>query len=222
MHDRTRIPGGSTPYPGYDVLNKWSGPSWNEKTREVVTQRLAIAPEPRFFSAEEFETVTAIAARIVPQPSTRPPIPVAALLDRKLHSGVCDGYRVAGMPRDGEAWRQGLRALDSEARSAHGHRFAEITETQQDELLSRAEAGRLNAAEWQGMDCQAFFKRRLLRDIVLAYYAHPIAWSEIGWGGPASPRGYVRLDFNERDPWEAAEARPGSEADAARKNRHVR
>ena len=37
----------------------------------------------------------------------------------------------------------------------------------------------------------------------------PTAWSEIGWGGPASPRGYVRMDFDERDPWEAAEAKDG-------------
>jgi len=26
----------------------------------------------------------------------------------------------------------------------------------------------------------------------VAYYMQPTAWSEIGWGGPASPRGYVR------------------------------
>jgi hypothetical protein len=57
---------------------------------------------------------------------------------------------------------------------------------------------------------------------VFAYYAHPTAWSEIGWGGPASPRGYVRLDFNERDPWEAAET--GSSDDPSVKwiNRHVK
>ena len=49
----------------------------------------------------------------------------------------------------------------------------------------------------------------MAHDIVRAYYAHPTAWSEIGWGGPASPRGYVRMDFDERDPWEAAEAKHG-------------
>ncbi len=59
-------------------------------------------------------------------------------------------------------------------------------------------------------------------DIVHAYYAHPTAWSEIGWGGPASPRGYVRMDFDERDPWEAAEAATDGDAKTARrKNRRV-
>ena len=84
MHDRHDSRGGESRYPGYDVLAKRSGPSWNEQTRRVVTQRLAIGPEPQFFSAEEFRTVSAIAARIVPQPAARPPIPVAALVDRKL------------------------------------------------------------------------------------------------------------------------------------------
>src|SRR5579872_3081152 len=102
MHDPKRSTARGNRYPGYDVLAKWSGPSWNEKTREVIRRRLAIAPEPRFFTAEEFETVSAIAARIVPQPTTRPPIPVAALVDRKLDEGTMDGYRVLGDPRDTE------------------------------------------------------------------------------------------------------------------------
>ena len=47
----------------------------------------------------------------------------------------------------------------------------------------------------------------LLKTVVGFYYAHPKAWNEIGFGGPASPRGYVRLGFSERDPWEAKEVR---------------
>jgi len=177
MHDRTHPVSSSEPYPDYDVLKKWSGPSWNDKTRAVVARRLAIAPEPRFFTVPEFETVSAIAARILPQPANRSKVPVAALLDSKLHQGTRDGYRVAGMPRDGEAWRQGLKAIDAEAQLAYQRRFAEITEAEQDELLRQAEAGALTASEWGTMRSADFFKRRLLRDIVLAYYAHPTAWS---------------------------------------------
>jgi hypothetical protein len=222
MHDKTRSSPGASRYPDYDVLNKRNGPSWNAKTREVVARRLSITPEPRFFTAEEFAAVSAIASRIVPQTGPGPKIPVAALLDRKLQHGASDGYRLAGMPRDGDAWRQGLKAFEVEARAAYGRQFVDLTDAQQDELLRRAEAGALRAGPWGSMRSKDFFKRRLLRDIVLAYYAHPTAWNEIGWGGPASPRGYVRLDFNERDPWEAAEAKPGDAATAARINRHVR
>ena len=46
---------------------------------------------------------------------------------------------------------------------------------------------------------------------VSVYYAHPAAWSEIGFGGPASPRGYVRMQANRRDPWEAMEEKEENE-----------
>ncbi|MDN4986274.1 gluconate 2-dehydrogenase subunit 3 family protein [Bradyrhizobium sp. WYCCWR 13022] len=210
------------PYPGYDVLAKWRSPSWNDKTREVIAARLKAAGEPQFLTADEFEILTAVADRIVPQPASRSPVPVAALLDQKLQGGVLDGYRAAGLPRDGEAWRRGLRALDAEARARHDRGFAAIAGSYQDDLLRRCEADELKSPAWSGMPSRTFFKHRLLRDIVLAYYSHPMAWSEVGWGGPASPRGYVRLDFNDRDPWEAAEAKPGREADALRINRNVR
>ena len=72
------------------------------------------------------------------------------------------------------------------------------------------------------MPSDTFFKARLARDIVIAYYSHPVAWNEIGWGGPASPRGYVRMDYDERDPWEAAEVRDGDIEAARRKNNRVR
>ena len=32
-----------------------------------------------------------------------------------------------------------------------------------------------------------------MRGIVGAFYSHPWAWNEIGFGGPAYPRGYMRL-----------------------------
>jgi hypothetical protein len=209
-------------YPGYNVLAKWSGPSWNEKTREVITRRLSVTPEPRFFTHEEYTTVLAIADRIVPQPLDRPPVPIAALVDRKLHEEKMDGYRVPGMPRDGEAWRLGLKALNAEAQATYGKRFADLPDALRDKLLRSAQSGELKAAEWGDLRPDVFFKKRMGRDIVLAYYAHPTAWSEIGWGGPASPRGYVRLDFDERDPWEAAEMKDGNEAAARRSNRRVR
>lgn len=45
--------------------------------------------------------------------------------------------------------------------------------------------------------------QNLLAAIVKIYYAHPAAMSEIGFGGPASPRGYVRLGADRFDGWEA-------------------
>ena len=99
--------------------------------------------------------------------------------------------------------------------------WAEAGFVAQDELLKLAEKGELTDATWDGMPSRLFFKQRILSDVVKAYYAHPTAWSEIGWGGPASPRGYVRMDFDRRDPWEAAEAKPGREDEAHQENLRV-
>lgn len=208
-------------YPGYDVLAKRHTPSWNEQTRRVVDARLALPRDPRFFSEDEWTTLTAICARIVPQPAGRAPIPVAALVDDKIFSGREDGYRNAKLPRMGEAWRRGLGALDAEARRRFGVRFHALDGIEQDLLLKRAEAGELDDPAWRGMPPALFFKDRLLRDIMHGYYAHPTAWSEIGFGGPASPRGYVRMGFDRRDAWEAVEVKDGDVETARRENQRV-
>ena len=209
-------------YPGYDVLAKRNTPSWNEQTRRAIDRRLAVRPnDPRFFDAHEYATVVAIAGRLVPQPAGRPAIPVAALVDQKLHQDRSDGYRQVGMPREREAWRQGLRALDEEARAAHGAAFRELGAAEQDALLRRMQEGDLKHGAWGTIKPTVFFKQRMARDVVYAYYSHPTAWNEIGWGGPASPRGYVRTGYDERDPWEAAETTDGNAEAARRKNRRV-
>ncbi len=208
-------------FPGYDVLAKRYTPSWNEITRRVVDRRLAVSREPRSLTAQQFATLSAVSDRITPQPTHRPPIPVAALIDEKLTSGREDGYRAADMPRQLEAWKLGLDALDAESGAAYGKPFTALAPRLQEDLLRQMQAGDLHHEAWKGMPPKTFFEQRLLNDIVLAYWSHPIAWSEMGWGGPASPRGYVRMGYDERDPWEAAED-AGDDPDRARRlNRRI-
>jgi hypothetical protein len=210
-------------FPGYDVLAKRGTQSWNPQTRRVVDERLATDPEAHaFFSDAEWQTLKVVCRRIIPQPADRErPVPLAAMVDEKLATDATDGYRDARLPPMGEAWRRGLAALDAEAIARHGRSVAELEGAEADGLLGAAQQGLLTDAAWGGMSAELFFKQRIIPDIVGAYYAHPVAWSEIGFGGPAAPRGYVRLDFDRRDPWEASEARPGREAAALRENRRV-
>lgn len=207
-------------YPGYDVLSKRNSPSWNQQTRAVIDERLAIDPDRHSFVTDtEWQTLLAICDRIVPQPPGRSkPVPLAAMIDRQLERDERDGYRNARMPPSREAWRRGLAAIDGEADVRHGRPFHLIEASAQDRLLKDVQEGHASHPAWGDMPPVLFFKSRLLHDIVRAYYGHPTAWSEIGFGGPASPRGYVRLDFDRRDPWEAAEAHPGSEDEARREN----
>ncbi|MBP2298960.1 gluconate 2-dehydrogenase subunit 3 family protein [Azospirillum picis] len=211
-------------YPGYDVLAKRDGLSWNDKTREVVGRRLAVGiDDHRFFDEAEWGVLRALCDRILPQPPERErPVPVAALLDLRLREGPGDGNRDVALPPTDVAWKRALAALDAESRQAQGRGFPDLTPAEQDALLRDMQEGRLAGPAWQGMAPKTFFSARLLYDLVGLYYAHPAAWSEIGFGGPASPRGYVRMGFDGRDPWEAAEAAPGREDAARRENRHVR
>ena len=89
-------------------------------------------------------------------------------------------------------------------------------------MLKEMEGGAFDSPALEGMPAASFFQNRVVPDIVNAYYAHPTAWTEIGYGGPASPRGYVRMGLERRDPWEAAEATPGNEHSARRENGRVR
>lgn len=208
-------------YPGYDVLAKRDTPSWNEPTRRVIDARLSIPNEPRFFTTQEWQTLTAICDRIVPQPKSRAPVAIAALVDRKMANDERDGYRQASMPKMQAAWQCGLAALDAAARASHDAPFHAIAAAEQDELLKAMQTGQLDGPEWRGMPADTFFSKRLAHDILSAYYSHPTSWNEIGFGGPASPRGYVRMNSNRRDPWEAVEAKPGHEAGARKENERV-
>jgi hypothetical protein len=210
-------------YPGYDVLNKRNSVSWNEQTRNVIDRRLAINPDRhRFFTAEEWVTLRALCDRIIPQTTMRPrPVPLAAMIDEKMFRNMRDGYRYAELPPMREAWRRGLAALDAEARAGYGRRFHDLGARQQDAILTSVQNGDVRDPAWRGLPSKSFFTKRVLHDIVSAYYAHPTSWNEIGFGGPASPRGYVRMNFDRRDPWEASESRPGREARARRENERV-
>jgi hypothetical protein len=207
-------------YPGYDVRSKRDTPSWNDKTREVIDARLAVSSRPRFFSADEWRTLAALCDRVMPQPEGRARVPLEAYVDRELSARKTKGYRLANMPQPTEAWRQGLAALNEVALRERGHAFALLTQSDQDGILRQLAKGSLEAAALKGMPAESFWTSHVIHDVLGAYYAHPDAWNEMGWAGPASPRGYVRLDLNRRDAWEPEEAAP-EKPQAARENERV-
>ncbi|HTJ91418.1 MAG TPA: gluconate 2-dehydrogenase subunit 3 family protein [Acidocella sp.] len=208
-------------FPGYDVLSKRAGLSWNDVTRRAVDLRLAVPREPRFFTMAEWAVLERVCSRILPQPAGRPPVPIAALIDAKMLTYGETGTRIEPMPWDGEAWKLALAALDGQADSVHHRGFATLDDEAADALLGAMQRGEPSGPAWARVPPALFFAKRLLPDITEAYYGHPTAWSEIGFGGPASPRGYVRMDTNRHDPWEAEEAKGDNIAKARRHNRYV-
>jgi hypothetical protein len=194
-----------TPYLAYDVLDKWDSPSWNDQTREVVGNRLDDVPPRRFLTPERWSLLEAISARLIPQPDREQPVPITPWIDDMLHRNHAPGYRYADMPPMRDAWRQGLDAIAAEARNRHGKSFEELSPEDQDALLRDVQNNRVESRYWDDLPPGGFFLHHLLKQVVAVYYSHPSAWSEIGFGGPASPRGYARLGLDERDSWEAEE-----------------
>jgi hypothetical protein len=198
--------GFETPYPGYDVLDKWDSPSWNDQTREAVRRRLEDVPSRQFLTEQQWALLEAISARLIPQPDRERPVPIVPWIDHRLQEDRRPGYRYADMPPMRQAWTQALDAIAAECLDRFATPFEQLSSSDQDSYLSDLQHGNVEARFWGDMPVQCFFSELLLKDVIEVYYSHPAAWSEIGFGGPASPRGYARLGFDQHDPWEAEAA----------------
>ncbi|MEK4032566.1 gluconate 2-dehydrogenase subunit 3 family protein [Methylocystis sp. IM3] len=193
------------PYAGYDVLAKWNSPSFDDRTREAVSRRLRDVPPMRFFSQEEFGLVEALVRRLAPAAPGLSPELIARWIDQRLDLNLGEGFRKDGAPPLQERWRLGLAAIDAEARRLFSAPFVALETSARDITIRVIQNGEGERALWGGLDPGDFFTDTLLKTIAGLVYTHPSAWSDIGFGGPASPRGYVRLGFDARDPWEAKE-----------------
>ena len=198
---------GTTPqlvgrYPDFDVLEQTG--HWDHETRAVVLPRVQDPPEIRFFGVAEAATLRAFCDTVTAQDS-EPRIPVLALVDEKYAEGRLEGYRHAGMPPDPETWRLSARGLDEAAQERGALSFAVADPDVRIEICHDLSQGSLSGGVWERLDPSKAWSV-LMRDALAAFYSHPWAWNEIGFGGPAYPRGYSRLGIGLSEAWEGKEA----------------
>jgi hypothetical protein len=195
-------------YPGYNTLSQQD--FWDEATRALVLERVEHVPPIRFFTPDEATLMQAVCDRLLPQDDrdVAHRIPIVPRIDERLYTGRIDGYRYENMPPDGEAFKLGLQGINAIAQYLHGAPFVDLVPLQQDEVLKTIHDGEPPAGEeiWQRLPVKHYWSL-LLGDVVEGYYAHPYAWDEIGFGGPAYPRGYMRLERGLPEPWEVHERR---------------
>lgn len=195
-------------YAGYRTLGQQT--MWEDATRNVVLKRVTETPPLRFFEAAEAELLAAIIDRVMPQDDRAPDktIPILPEIDERLWKNALNGFRYADMPPDREAYRIGLRAIHEMAVQRFGGPFASLTIHRQELILKSIHDGTPDPfhSVWKQMPVHRFWAL-LMEDCVTAYYAHPWAWDEIGFGGPAYPRGYMRLENGLPEPWEKDEQR---------------
>jgi hypothetical protein len=192
-------PGRAEPrFPGFDVLGQTS--VWDEVTSAVVLRRLGPHGPLSFFGPEEEAVARALLDRLLAQ-DDEPRVPVLELIDQRLAEGSTDGYRYSEMPEDGDAWHRSLAGLEEDARKRWDCGFAGLSRDAQGALI---EDVRQQEESWHGMPANRVFSL-WTRYACDAFYSHPWAWNEIGFGGPAYPRGYKNIGIDRREPWERPE-----------------
>jgi hypothetical protein len=193
-------PGGRGRFGDYDVLGQ--AHTWYDATKGVVLRRLAPPPHLRFFTTTEEADCRVLLDLLLAQ-HEEPKVPVIEEIDRRLVEGEGDGWHHAEMPPDAAAWRRSLAILRDVCEREHGgpfHGLERGTQTQVLEEVRTADRFGDLPAEWVwGL---------WMRYALAAFYQHPWAWNEIGFGGPAYPRGYKNLGIDRLEPWEKPDGDP--------------
>jgi len=178
-------------YPAYDVWEEH--PQWDPHTREIVGKRRSPQVAHRFFSHEEALLIQGLATVLVDDHRLEVLTYVTQHVDESVASPIGEAQRQVGVLEKKELYRQGLAEVERISREQFGSDFLALKREEQIAVLNQLQHDK---------QTKPFFKK-LLHDCVAAYYSHPLVWSEIGYGGPAYPRGYVRVEKGLVDPWEA-------------------
>jgi gluconate 2-dehydrogenase gamma chain len=159
----------------------------------------------QFFTAEEGAAVEAIVDRLIPTDALGPggkDLGCAVFIDRQLAGGYGHfaGYYMQGPFENGtkeqgpqsdvtpaEHYRKALAALDAHCRVTFGKVFVDLSDGQQDELITALEKDELKLAEGSG---KSFFEA-ILKDTQQGFFADPVyggnkgmaAWTMIGFPG---------------------------------------
>jgi hypothetical protein len=158
-----------------------------------MLDRVKNVPPMRFFSAAQAATASALCDLLTAQ-DREPRIPVVNYIDEKLHTGSRDGYQYFDMPDDADAWQMSLQGLDEQA-AARGQdpSFAAAPDDMRHQTVSDFAEAKLHGGTGERANVTHAFSVAM-RYVLQAFHSHPWAWNEIGWGGPAYPRGDSRFD----------------------------
>jgi len=191
----------TTHYPSFHVMEEQD--AWDDHTQSVVNARLTATEQYQFLNEMEASMLSVISALLVADTSPEVTRFILQHIDQTLHSSNGESQRKVGVPPGKTLIRQGLLALDKSARSGHSDAFLSLAPSIQRQLLHDISLDKAApAADWTGVPQQPFFQK-LMSMTIESYCSHPKIWSEIGYAGPAYPRGYVRTQLGQIDPWEA-------------------
>ncbi|WP_052226801.1 gluconate 2-dehydrogenase subunit 3 family protein [Microbacterium mangrovi] len=193
-------------FPGFDPLNAQR--QWDDDTRMAIRRRME-PPVPRFFTGAERRTAAALLDHLMGQPPgpAGQHIPLVQMVDDRLAHDQTDGWYFDTMPPDRQAWRQSLAGLDADACDRHSVSFAAMSDEDQRDLIETVRTW--PHERWHDLPPAALWSL-WTRYAATAFYSHPAAWAEIGFDGPAYPRGYRNLGIDRLEGMEMPDARSES------------
>ena len=99
-------------------------------------------------------------------------------------------------------WRvDSIKIAQARGATSYASASAEVRQ----EIAGEFSEAKLAGGAWDEVNVARAFAV-VMRSVLAAFYSHPWAWNEIGFGGPAYPRGYARLGIGMSESWEGEEA----------------
>jgi hypothetical protein len=188
-------------YPTYDVLNEKN--HWDDHTQSIVTSRMVNEEKSQFLTMKERQMLKGICTHLTYDDRKEIIQFVIDHIDQSLASSIGEGQRKQGVLKADFLVREGLRVLNEQAKEQFLKPYAELEPEKQQAMLEEVSKQQTaSGAPWGNIKPTDFFKK-LLTLTVEAYCSYPTVWSEMGYGGPAYPRGYIRTQMGQLDPWEA-------------------
>lgn len=177
---------------------------WDDHTREIVERRLQTKGKAyQFFNKEEVTTLFELCAVLLDDKRQSIMSFVIHHFDRTLTSDIGEAQRKKGTPKQSTLIREGLRLLDQVCQKIYKNNFTKLDDETKKKVVYNMMQGNLLLESGQKNVPVKEFINKILMEAASAYYSHPTVWSEIGYAGPAYPRGYVRSEWGLIDPWEA-------------------
>lgn len=188
-------------YPSFDVMS--AKEEWDEHTRTIVSGRLKSQEGLQFLTLVEAELLKQISSLLVNDSDPEVLQFVVGYMDQILYQSFGEGQRKAGIPEASVLIRAGLRAIEQGVVFRYGTSFLKLDAQAKKQYLQQISRSMAEPKDiWKSVPQEALFQK-LLQLTVESYCSHPKVWSVIGYAGPAYPRGYVRTQLGQLDPWEA-------------------
>lgn len=187
-------------FPGFDVFGQV--PSWDDTTKAIVLSRDIVPKNLRFFTVAEEATCRALLDCLLAL-EEGPPVAVLEGIDSRLAEEQIDGWYYEEMGPDWDVWKRSLKALEEDSLAHHAIEFHNLDHQKQIELLEDIK----NSERWKGFPSGPLWSL-WMRYACTELYSYPQVWNEMGFGGPAYPRGYKALGVDRLEPWEVVERKP--------------